>query len=510
MRILLTEFRQESNSLSPARSDLKFWRSAGWVLEPGEVRESVGRMPSALSGMIEVLEADPRAPEIVYGPAYYSQSGGTAEQAVMEHYLDGLLPVIKANLPLDGVFISFHGALQTTEFDDAEAEVARRIRDIAGQQVVIAGSMDLHGYISEKSIDNIDIICGYQTYPHVDFVETGRRAARLGLEKISATAPPVMAWSPVPMMVSASAYDTLSGPFQELMQYAQGLVKQGVLLDFSLFQMQPWLDVVAPNSTVLAIARDPEVAVRIAADLAERLYSIRHSLIPQLHSIDAIIDRAEEPSTPKPVLLIDSADSPNAGAPGDSMAVAERLLERGSTARAATVVLDVNSVEHAHRIGVGATAEFTLGGSVDPRAVRVVASGYVRSLHDGEFRLQVVGSSGDTSQLGRSAVIRFGTLDVLVCEALVAPGDPQLYRGFGIEPTMYDLIVIKANTSYRVGYAAIGGTVCEADTPGAAGPNVERLPFVRLSKDVYPWVDNDFVAGSQIARRAAGSPSTIA
>ena len=124
------------------------------------------------------------------------------------------------------------------------------------------------------------------------------------------------------MMVSASAYNTLSGPFRDLSLYAQSLVDSGELLDFSIFQMQPWLDVSEPNSATVAIANDPEKAERYAHDLAERLYGLRHAFAPKLSSIDFIIDRAEEPTASKPVILVDSADSPNAGAPGDSMAVA--------------------------------------------------------------------------------------------------------------------------------------------------------------------------------------------
>lgn len=489
MKILITELRQESNSFNPVPSGLEYWKS-GWLLEPEEAYKTLRNVECAVGGMIEVLEASPQRPELVFGPAFVSQSGGPAAPEVMEAYLQRLIPVIEANLPLDAVLFSFHGALQTTQFDDAEGEVAARVRELVQPGCLLAASLDMHAYVSEEFVAAVDVICGYHTYPHTDFAETGRRTARLALRAMTSDLPPAMAWSPVPMMVSASAYNTLSGPFRELSFYAQGLVDNGELLDFSIFQMQPWLDVARPNSAVIAIAADAAKAERYARDLSERLYALRSHFRPDLRDIDSIIDRAEDPAARRPVILVDSADSPNAGAPGDSMAVARRLLERKSTILSATVVRDPHAVQRAFEIGVGGEGEFTIGGSIDPNAVQLTATGYVRSLHDGAFRQEFVGHSGKTARIGRSAVIRFGNLDVLVCQTIVAPGDPQLYRAFGIEPLLYDLVVVKANTSFRVGYAKIAGEIYEADTPGAAAADLMRLPFKKHSRNVYPWADN--------------------
>ncbi|MDX7951376.1 M81 family metallopeptidase [Lichenihabitans sp. Uapishka_5] len=501
MKVLVTELRQESNSFSAARSGLAYWRS-GWLLEPDEVHATLRTVECAVGGMIEVLERSERRPEIVFGPAFCSQSGGPAEPEVLEAFLSRLLPAIEANLPLDAVFFSFHGALQSTEFDDVEGEVVRRVRAVVPPGCVLAASLDMHGFVPRGLAASLDVICGYHTYPHVDFAETGRRTARLGLATIAGAEPPVMAWAPVPMIVSASAYNTMGGPFRDLIGHGRQLVDTGALLDFSLFQMQPWLDVSDPNSAVIAIALDAEAAARGARDLAARLYGLRHAFAPRLSSVDAVIDRAEDPASVKPVILVDSADSPNAGATGDNMAVARRLLDRRSTLRAAVVVSDPSAVRRAFEVGVGGTAEFAIGGAADPRAVTIRAEGYVRSLHDGEYRQEFVGHGGKVSRLGRSAVLRFGQLDVLACHTIVAPGDPQLFRAFGIEPRLYDLVAVKANTSFRVGYAPFAGEIIEADTPGAAAPDIATLPFRKVPKTLFPWTDDaSFEPVADVIRR---------
>lgn len=490
MRILVSEFRQESNSFTPVTSTMEFWAQNG-ILEGQEVVDALADKPCAVGGMIQALRESEHRPEVIHAVTMSCQSGGRVEQEVMDYYLERLLPQLERHLPLDAVLLSFHGALQTTQTDDPEAVIALRVREVVGDACVIAASTDLHGFISEDLARTANLVCGYHTYPHVDYVDTGRRTAQLALAAASkpTEAEPMMAWVPVPMVVSASSYNTRSGPFRDLMRHGEQLVTDGVLLDFSIFQMQPWLDVPGGHSTILAVATDREIAAKHARELAERLYGMRHEFQTDLSSIDEVVERAEVGDSAKPVILVDSADSCNAGAPGDSMAVAARLLERGSALRAATVVNDAAAARLAHEVGVGGRAKFRIGGTRDPLAPHVVSEGYVRSLHDGVFVQEGPAGRGTVNRIGPTAVISFGPLDVVVCQWMAGNGDPQLYRAFGVEPTLYDLVVVKAHTSFRAAYEAFAGEIYETDTPGAAAPSLERLDFRRLPRTLYPWTD---------------------
>ncbi len=490
MRVLITEFRQESNSFTPVTSTMEFWEQNG-ILQGEAIPETFRGKPYAVAGMIDALEASPLPTQIVYSTSMRCQSGGKTEQDVLDFYLEKLERDIQQNLPLDLVLVSLHGALQTTEVDDAEAHIARRVRDLVGPGCAIAASTDLHGHITQELIETLNILCGYQSYPHVDFYETGHRAATLGLAAASADVKPVMAWAPVPMVVSASAYNSNEGAFRDLMAHGKNLVDSGTLLDFTVYQMQPWLDVPSGTSAALAIATEPETAEEHAQDLATRLYTARHEFTTDLHSIDDVIDKAETADTGRPVILVDSADSCNAGAPGDSMAVASRILERASGIRAAVVVNDAPVAQRAHELGVGHTARFTIGATRDPQAVSVEVDAYIKALHDGEFVQEGPAGRGIVNNIGRTAVLTVGTIQMVVCEWMAGPGDPQLFRAFGVEPTLFDLVGVKANTSFRAAYTSLAGEICETDTPGAATPSLDRLEFQRLPKSLYPWTDVD-------------------
>ncbi len=487
MRILIGEFRQETNSFNPVVSTMAFWEKAG-ILHGDEIPAALANKPCAVAGMIKALK-EAKA-DVRYGLSMTCQSGGPADQAVMAYFWDHFRVAIEANRP-DGIFLSFHGALQTTQYDDAEGEIVTRIRQIVGEQVVIAVSLDLHAYVSPALVRGVDAIAGYHTYPHVDFFETGYRAARLGLDCFDRGKRPKMACVPLPMIVSAASYNTLQGPFKELMDDCLSLMRFNKIRDFSVFMMQPWLDIREAGSSVVVLADDHATAEYYAKDIAGRLLALRTRLTSELLSIDEVIDKAEANTSGRPVILVDSADSCNAGACGDSMAVAARLLERPSPLTAATVVNDAAAADQAHRLGVGAQAMFSLGATRDPSAVSIRAEGYVRSLHDGVFVQEGPAGRGMVNRIGPTAVIRFGQLDVVVCHWMAGNGDPQLYRAFGIEPTLYRLVVVKACTSFRAAYGQMTDLIYETDTPGAATTNLMRLPFAKLPRSFFPWSDLD-------------------
>ena len=205
-------------------------------------------------------------------------------------------------------------------------------------------------------------------------------------------------------------------------------------------------------------------------------------------NIDAIIDIAEANKEDKPVVLADSADSPNGGAVGDSPVVALRVLERGSKVKTGLFVTDPAAVEHAFEVGVGNTGTFTFGAAFTPGIPGpVTAEARVRSLHDGWWVQEGAAGRGTPFCFGRSAVIKIGNVDVLLITQGGASGDPQVLRGFGIEPTLYDLIVVKANTSFRAPYAPISDLVYVADTAGACASNLHQLKWEKLRSGVYPF-----------------------
>lgn len=484
--VLVCEFHQETNAFSPALTGIDMFRLGGYY-EGDEIKKNLCTKPCAVNGIITAAEEE--GATVIPGCTMFSQSGGPVERDVFEMFCEKTVNTIGEHPELDGIFISLHGATQAEGIEDACGEILERIRRAAGEKVIISASCDMHANVTEKMVKNADYICGYLTYPHADFYGTGYRAAKIGMMRINGKHP-VMVRAFIPMIVPASGYSTLDGEYAALMQKGAEYVKSGKLIDYSVFQMQPWMDVADGGSAVLAVAENEQAANECALELAKTLYSLRDTFQPKLYSIDEVIKEAENNDSGKPVVLVDSADSTNAGAAGDSPAVIERILALGSEVSAACVLDDAPAAEKAHSLGCGAEAEFTIGATKDrvhSKAITVKAR--VRSLHDGYFTQEGPAGKGLTRNIGKSAVLSVGNIDLMVCQNVSGNGDPQLFRHFGIEPLFYKLIVVKACTSFRAAYRSIASKICDTDTPGAAPAVLQRLDYKRIPKSFYPFSD---------------------
>ena len=489
-RILYFEFVQETNSFNPQICTLEDFRK--WKVRKGRsIFEIDRRIRCETTGMLDAMENE----DIEWVPsiALWSQSGGPVDASLPDLLISEIKAAYDSSSPVDAVFGVLHGATGDTREADTGGFIAEQLRKIAGPDAVIAIAYDMHANITKKILENTDVCCGYLTYPHRDAYETACRAARLGLMKLRDRGAFVAAAVTLPMIVPASGYTSESGAFKEVMDMGHACVRSGKLLDFTVFQMQPWLDADPAGSAVIAAAKDPEDAKAAAESLAKALWERRKLFWPRLMTVDEVIDRAAGNESGKPVILANAGDSPNGGAVGDSVAVLRRVLERKETLRFATLVRDSAAVQQAFSAGVGAETEMTFGASISPTGqLPVTARVTVRSLHEGSYTLEGPINAGLTIHIGRAAVVSAGSCDVLLCERPGDTGDPQIYRHFGIEPRFYDLVEVKANTSFRLPYSAFASEFCYADVPGCVGTaDLCSLPFQKIPHPFYPFEEMD-------------------
>ena len=483
-RVLICEFHQETNTFNPLPMKLEHFAALRYA-RGQEAYDLCKKLPCAFHGMIDAIEE--AGGEAIPTVSLYGSLGGPVEDHILEILKDGVREALEEVGPVDAVCASLHGATCMVSEEDACGKFLTWLRQLVGENVVIAASFDLHANVTEAMLKSTDVIAGYQTYPHVDYYQTGYRAASLCMRKL-ASKPVYTAATIVPMMVPPSGFTTLLEPFKSVIDCGKTMVESGKLLDFTVFNVQPWLDISKIGSTVVAVADDPATAKECADILAEKFFANRDGYWPDLKPVDEILDRAESADTAKPVILVDASDSPNGGAPGDSVVVALRLLERNAKLKTGMFVKDPEAVEKAFQVGVGNTAEFTIGGKFSPgMPAPLKAKATVRSLHDGFFHQEGPSGRGFPNHIGKTAVVSIGQIDIMLCDTPTASGDPQLLRHFGIEPTLYDLIVVKANTSFRAAYGAFAGEIYYADTPGVCASNLKYFKWSNLPSPLYPF-----------------------
>jgi microcystin degradation protein MlrC len=482
-RIVVSEFHQETNSFNPLITTMEDFERRT-ICTGKEMLTS--RNQRELAGMFQAINEG--GGEIIAACSMNSQSGGPVDQKILDYFLESTISVIKRNMPIDAVFLSLHGATQTTQFDDACGVILETVRKEAGGNAILSVSADLHANVTPKWMDNADFICGYQSYPHLDFFNTGYRAAKLGMRSLQGEKLHMVRVS-IPMIIPASSYSSVTSPFKEIIEEAKELVKSDKLCDCSIFQMQPWLDVApAGGAVIVAIDENYDDARFYALGLAKRLYDLRKEFSTELYTIDQVIDLALENKSGKPIVLVDFADSANAGSTGDSAAVLKKLLERKIKPKTALIVNDPPAVELAYRVNIGNKAEFSIGGTKNPKMFTPVhAEAYIKSLHDGLFCLEGPAGRGMLNDIGRTAVIKIGEIDIVICHSMVFNGDPQSYRGFGVEPTFYQMVVVKACNSFREAYGPISDKICLTNTPGAASADLLSLPYRKVPDTFFPF-----------------------
>ena len=478
-KIFICGINQESNSFNNKLATRDFF-----VVKSGKdlAESNVTRLKGVLKGM----EEENMSP--IFGSYFWSSPGSPVADEVIKEFIETIEKELRSAGKIDGVAIMFHGATVSASCDDVCGYVSEFIRNIVGNGVPITASFDLHANITEKIARNIDLICSFQKYPHLDVFETGYRSIKMLGEYFKDNSVKTYRVT-IPMIASASGYTTDTKELKALMDKGRALVDSGDILDFSILQVQPWLDVPEMASTVIVIGKNEQTAKKIAGELALGEFSLREKLQGEnLLSVEEIIEKARENNSDKPVIICDSADSPNAGAAGDSAFVLGKLLAVKNDFDIAVAVNDIPAVDKAFTLGVGGVGDFTLGATVCPELSKpiTVKNATVKCLSDGEFTMCGPQERGEKRNIGKCAVIKTGRMNILIAYDGKREGDRGFYRFVGIDPELMDIVSVKACTSFRAGYESVSAAIYNAETTGAATPVLKSLPY-KKRPTLYPF-----------------------
>ena len=117
-----------------------------------------------------------------------------------------------------------------------------------------------------------------------------------------------------------------------------------------------------------------------------------------------------------PVAIIDQADNPGGGGPGDSTFVLRALIEAGAKNVAIAGIHDPEAVEQAIRAGVGSKVELSLGGGFGPKErtggpMEILAR--VRTIADGKYVHKGALMPGMRWEMGRTVVLEVDGIEII-------------------------------------------------------------------------------------------------
>ncbi|RKE83511.1 M81 family metallopeptidase [Rhizobium sp. AG855] len=416
--------------------------------------------------------------------------GGPVSRATYEAFKAEFLERLQAALPIDGLYLAMHGAMNVEGMDDAEGDWISAARAIVGPDVPVAASYDLHGNVTQTIVDQLDIFAGYRTAPHIDVRETMVRAWSMLVRALTTGAKPGVAWAPVPVLLPGERTSTEDEPARSLYLKLPEHDAVAGIWDANLMVGYVWAD--EPRATACAVvtAVDKAAAEKVTAAIAQSYWDAREDFRfgPVTGPLPEMLEIAERTET-RPIILADSGDNPTGGGVGDRADVLKALLARSIDDVLIAGITDRPAVERCFAAGAGTRVSLKVGGSLDPASPSVEVEADVIFLDD-------PGSSGE-----QQAVVKVGGITLVLAARRRPYHNIADFTRLGLDPTKVRLLVVKS------GYlspelAPIANPNLMALTDGVINQDIENLPSRRRHQPSYPFIkDFSYTAKTFFSKR---------
>lgn len=438
--------------------------------------------------------------EVVPAATYLCGASGMVDHAVFETFWDEIKPLLVRAIAdgLDGIFLSLHGAMVTTELEDPDGELLARIRAVPGAQALpIFGVYDLHATLTQTMGELSDGLVCYRQCPHDDTYESAVRATELLARCLKSGVRPRQHVLVTPIVWPPTGTGTRDGPMAALEEAARRMEREipGVLA-VNVVGGYAFADVRDAGLAFGIITEGDDASAQAALqELADMAWRERAGGIPHEHDLDEVLCNFK-PDPRGPVQLVEPADNIGGGAPGDCTDVMRALLKH-DVPGAGVVIADAKAVRALERVPVGGHATIAIGGRgsrLDLGPVTLEVELVSRS--DGRFELEDPKSQivvlGKKIDMGASAVVRHRGLTVLLTSKRLAPMDLGQWRSQGIDPEKFNVIGVKAAVGHRRAYDPIAAASFTVKTRGPCASDLRQLPYRRIRRPVYPL---DFADG---------------
>jgi microcystin degradation protein MlrC len=508
-RVLLAQFMHETNTFSKLPTTLDDYRRR-FLVEGEEIVAKFKGTRNEMGGYIDSAAKYGWQP--VYAVAANATPSGTLTRETWETIRDIILTTAKNAGKLDGICLSLHGAMVTETEDDAEGALLEALRAIVGPDVPIAATLDLHANATTRMASNANALVSFRTYPHVDGYERSIQAAALVQEAMEGRKKPrCLLVQPAMLEGADHGRTTQPGQMRDLLAKADRFETEKGINVVSIQVGFTWSDMPFTGPSI-AVSHEPGAEGRakaIARELIDDIWKRRaetlsttayRSVADGIAAAKADMKGAAGGKT-GPLVIADGTDNPGGGGYNDTTPVLQALLDAGIENVGFGTIFDPGAVQQAMKAGVGAEIDVELGGHTDESMGKPIKSkAIVKMLSDGTFRNDGPMNAGVETQMGPTAVLRIGGIDVVTISSRVQTIDLQVFLSQGIDPASKNVLVVKSVQHFKAAYGPIAREVVLVDSGGICSPDISRLEFKKLRRPVWPLDGvNDPYAGGQRA-----------
>jgi microcystin degradation protein MlrC len=479
MRLFTASLATETNTFSPIPTSEESYFSS-FTARPGEHPDE----PTLCTAPLWVARrrAQQEGFTLIEGSCFFAQPAGPTTKRAFETLRDEILHQLKAAMPVDGVLLGLHGAMVADGYDDCEGDLIERVRAIVGHTCVIGVELDPHCHLTVKRVGLADIIVLFKEYPHVDIVPRAEELLTLVLKTIRGEIKPTVSLYDCRQI---AFYPTTSAPNTSFVTRMKSLEGKDGVLSVSFCHGFPHADVPEMGSRMLVYTNNAKVAGdALAEKLGQEIIALRGKTAPpNLDFLDALDQALATDTSTGPAIIAEPADNAGGGSASDNTMSLKELIRRDLKNVAVAPMWDPIAVSFCHAVGVGGRIRLRLGGktselSGDPVDADCEVLGLARDGYQ---------SFGDArAAVGDLAAVRIGGVDLILnsnrCQAL----GREIFTLVGIDPSRYDLLVLKSAQHFQAAYGPIASTVFYSETQGPSTQRYEKHGYDRIARPTWP------------------------
>jgi len=419
-----------------------------------------------------------------------SPPGGSARSWNTKECWDHVTGIMMKDLeekgPFDGVVMKIHGAMAISGVARPEAELARLIRSVVGEDAIIAISgFDLHANEDAelvKPLGEVDIVDGTKTYPHYDTNLAGQRVADIMIRTLRGDFKPVIAVRKPGIMSPTFFQGTDVSPARDIYERGLKWEYQNKDLYVTMNMGFGFSDVPDNGFSIFVLTNDDqELADRVADDMNEFVWAHRKALaLKKIYHVEDGVARVMKAvkDGDLPVVVADGCDRT-----GGSTLITNELIKQGASNFAISTLTDPALIlELAGRgLKVGdKTGPIEVAGTTDK------FSGDPVHLDDALIEYMddsyIVLGFGDNNHIWVSARLRQVTTPLW-----------HIKYGFDDPLKQFDIFVHKTRVHFYRGYyetqlcgPEYPGTIVPIEVPGWGPATVSLQNFKNGAQYLYP------------------------
>lgn len=491
MHVLVAGFKHETNTFALNRADWAAFERGETFPAPvhGQAMlEMLAKVDVSATGFVR--QAEQRGWTIA--PSLWC--GAVPSSYVTDEAFERICATILADvrrLDFDAIYLDLHGAAMAESYDDAEGELLARIRGAVGPSVPIVVSLDLHANVTRAMLAHADAMVAFRTYPHIDYVKTGERAAELLERLLRNGGREGLRSERLAFLISINVQGTSTEPAKGCYELLEEVDERfGTVSSFCMAFPASDFEECGPVLWSHG-ARAQEAIAMLHAHVSEPTQWRLDAPAAQ-EAVQIAMRRAA--ASERAVVIADTQDNPGIGGTSSTTGMLHALLNaKAGHAFAKRVTLgvlyDPAAAALAHRAGLGQTLQCSVGESVDTptgASEAPVRGGFrVVALSDGVTVFKGPKMTGFQTQLGPCACLEIEGILVVVASGRIGAQDRELFRMVGVHPEAMKIIVVKSSHHFRADFESLvdapASDILFALAPGMLAVDPADLPWKKIS-----------------------------